>query len=69
MSLGTGDGSAVAFDLPASGRTGLLVFVGALPQPSSTYTISRGTGPSGADQLVFEEAPMVGAAVEAFWVG
>lgn len=68
VALGTGDGSATAFALPTNGLTGLMLFVGGVLQPGSVFTVSRGTGPSGADQVVLDAAPAVGAPVEAFWV-
>ena len=68
VALGTGTGSATAFALPANGLSGLMIFVGGILQPSTVLTISRGTGPSGADQVVLDAAPAVGAPVEAFWV-
>lgn len=69
VSLGTGDGSTMAFELPAADIVGLVVYVAAVPQPAAAVSISRGTGPDGADQVVLDGAPAVGAAVEAFWVG
>lgn len=68
VALGTGDGSTVAFALPSPGITGLMLFVGGILQPSTVFDISRGTGPSGADQVALTSAPAVGVAVEAFWV-
>lgn len=68
VALGTGDGSTVAYALPSNGLTGLMVFVGGILQPGTVFNVSRGTGPGGADQLVFTSAPVVGAAVEGFWV-
>lgn len=69
VSLGTGDGTTTAFTLPVADIEGHMVLVAGIPQPpSGAFTISRGTGPSGADQVVFTAAPAVGVAVEAFWV-
>lgn len=68
VALGTGDGSTVAYALPSNGLTGIMLFVGGILQPRSIFTISRGTGPGGADQVVLTSAPAVGVAVEAFWV-
>lgn len=68
VALGTGDGSTAAYALPSTGLSGLLLFVGGILQPGSVFNISRGTGPSGADQVVLDAAPAVGAPVEAFWV-
>jgi hypothetical protein len=66
--IGVGDGAQTTFPLPA-GTVAVDLTVGGLPQPGSNHAISRGTGPSGADQLVFTSAPAVGEPVEAMaWV-
>lgn len=68
VALGTGDGSTVAFALPSNGLTGIMLFVGGILQPGTVFNVSRGTGPGGADEVVLNAAPVVGAAVEGFWV-
>lgn len=68
VALGAGDGSTVAYDLPATGLDGIMLVVGGVVQPDTVFNISRGTGPGGADQVVLTSAPVVGAAVEGFWV-
>jgi hypothetical protein len=66
--LGVGDGAATTFPLPA-GTVAVDVTVAGIAQPGSNHTISRGTGPSGADQLVFTTPPASGEVVEAMaWV-
>lgn len=66
-SLGTGDGSTRAFDLPSSSSTVQLAMVEGIVQPPSTWSLSSGTGAGGVNQLVFGvgNTPGTGAAVEA----
>lgn len=66
-SLGTGDGSTRAFDLPSSSSTVQLAIVDGIIQPPSNWSLSPGTGAGGVNQLVFGagNAPGTGAAVEA----
>ncbi len=63
--LGRGDGATARFALP-SGTVAIDVTIDGLAQPGSNHSISRGTGPSGADELVFEAAPTQGAVIEGF---
>lgn len=66
-SLGTGDGSARAFDLPSSSSVVQLAVVDGIVQSPSTWSVSSGTGADGVNQLVFGvgNTPSNGASIEA----
>jgi hypothetical protein len=58
--IGTGDGTAVNFDLPSSGLAAVYPFVNGAPVAPSAYSVSAGAGTGGVDRLVFGTAPTTG---------
>jgi len=61
--IGTGDGSAVNFDLPTADVAHLAVFVAGAILPPASYSISAGAGTGGVDRLVLGTAPTSGQAI------
>lgn len=68
--VGSGDGSTDTFDLPGRSTSNQTIYVDGAEQTLSThYTISSGTGVSGADQVMFVTAPADGAVITADFTG
>lgn len=66
LAVGTGDGAAATFTLPAKEITGRIVKVAGVVKTEGThYTVSAGTGVDGEDQITFTvgNIPAAGAAV------
>jgi len=67
---GVGDGATDTFDLPGRSTSSQAIYLdGALQTLTTHYTISAGTGTSGADQIVFVAAPADGAVITADFSG
>lgn len=65
--VGTGDGTAVNFDLPAANVAQVMVFVSGAAQPPASFSISAGAGTGGVDRLVFGAAPAGSAPIVVFY--
>jgi hypothetical protein len=55
--VGNGDGSTVNFDLASANTALVAVFVNAVLQPRTAWSVSAGAGTAGVDRLVFATAP------------
>jgi hypothetical protein len=68
--VGSGDGVTDTFDLPGRSTSSQTIYVDGAAQTLTThYTISAGTGVSGADQVVFVTAPTDGTVITADFTG
>lgn len=67
VSIGTGDGTGLRFDLPVSDVAQAHVFLGTALADPSTYSLGNGSGTAGVDEIVFSSgnAPGSGVAVRA----
>lgn len=66
--VGTGNGSAVNFDLPSANVAVVAVFVNSVLQARSAWSVSAGAGTAGVDRLVFGTAPTSGHAIVAHYL-
>lgn len=68
--VGVGNGLEDTFDIPGRSTSSQTVYVSGVAQtPTTDYTISYGTGDSGADQIEFVSAPAAGAAIKVDFTG
>ena len=68
--VGVGDASETTFDIPGRSTASQTIYVSGVVQTLTTdYTISTGTGDSGADQVDFVSAPAAGAVIKADFTG
>lgn len=67
---GLGDGATVTFDIPGRSTSSQTIYMAGVAQtPTTEYTISYGTGDSGADQAVFVTPPAAGNTITADFTG
>ena len=69
FAVGTGDGATKAFDLGSSGVDFRTLKVQVAAVPVGGWNLSPGTGAAGVDQIIFGDAPALGAAITAdyYW--